>query len=110
VVLSAVVVRHRSPRGNPGVSFAFEDASLTVTINELRRVGWVYANTATPNKVTVGSGVMWLNGRLTAAAVDGQVDNPDARRFLSLITELGLSFGAIEAELRVLTDYHEGDL
>jgi hypothetical protein len=93
----------------PTVTFSFEDCSLTVGIgtdDNPRKVIWIYAVApARPGGHVDGSGIEWRNGRLTSVA---SATN-DARRFFTIMTELGLSFGQIEAELREMTGYLDGD-
>lgn len=97
----SIVTRHLDARDNPGVTFSFERASLTVTIlrDELPpRITWVWAQ---GGHALSGSGVAWLNGRLTT-------HGRGARAFHSVVHERAhLSFGAIEAELRAMTGYQE---
>jgi hypothetical protein len=101
LLAETVVVTRSFKHGTVLVSFDCRSGSLIVEMTPpAREVRWVFVPGAGLDLLD-GADIEWRRGRLIG-------NGPGARTFLRIKGQLGLSFGAIEAELRELTGYREG--
>lgn len=93
-----------APDGNGGVYVVFRVGreKLAVHLRADESIGWLRESEGHPEKYELGGGIHWAHGRLIA---NGDTDGP--RHFYKHMRALGLDFGDIEAELRLLTAYVE---